>query len=195
MIPTGWPRWLRYVEADEPGYRRRRCGRGFSYLDGDVVFSPPERDRLAVPPAWSDVWLCRDDVGYIQATGTDDAGRKQYRYHRAFRDARDRQQFDRLAYFARALIPIRRQVSAWLDHEVGSRDHAVGAALRLIDTGLLRIGNRESAGDGRRPGSAARDPRVLDVTEAELTEIWNRSRRSSWRSRGDSALAKLRRPA
>lgn len=317
---------LRYVEAGEPGYRRRRCGRGFSFLDGDTVLSPPERDRLvglAVPPAWEDVWLCRDDIGHIQATGIDDAGRKQYRYHQAFRAARERQKFDRLAYFGRALIPIRRQVARWLDDDVGSRNHAIGAVLRLIDEGLLRIGNPESAASGHHgattlhadhlsvtqfedrpndggyvqldyraksgkprlvvieddelgdvlvqladpdrralfwftdddgcerevsaidvntalaatvgPSFTAKDfrlwggsrvalearvegagvldavdhsaaelgntravarnsyvhPRVLETPEAEITDVWRRSRRSTWRSRGDSALAKL----
>lgn len=142
---------LRYVEADEPGYGRRRRGRGFSYLDGDTVVRPPERDRLAalaVPPAWSDVWFCRNDDGHLQATGFDDAGRKQYRYHDRFRAARDRQKFDRLRYFSRTLLPVRRQVAIWLEADAGTRNNAIGAVLRLLDVGLLRIGNRESADDG-----------------------------------------------
>ncbi len=179
-VPTGLARrdpqrlaevaGLRYVEADEPGYRRRRCGRGFSYLDGDTVLTPPQRDRLvglAVPPAWKDVWLCRDDIGHIQATGIDDAGRKQYRYHQAFRDARERQKFDRLAYFGRALIPIRRQVSRWLDEDVGSRNHAIGAILRLIDEGLLRIGNRESAEVGHHGATTLQADHLSTVDDTD----------------------------
>lgn len=133
----------------EPGVRRIRCGRGFRFVDpdGNTVRSP-ERQRLvdlAVPPAWDDVWLCPLPLGYLQATGRDAAERKQYRYHDEYRRLRDQQKFDRLRYFPRALKTLRRATAEWLEDEPGSETLALGAALRLIDVGLVRIGNEASA--------------------------------------------------
>jgi len=137
------------VDDVEPGVRRVRCGRGFRFVDpSGLTVRPPERQRLvnlAVPPAWDDVWLCPLPLGHLQATGRDAADRKQYRYHDAYRRLRDQQKFDRLRYFPRALRQLRPTIDDWVSGQPGSTGVAVGAALRLIDVGLVRIGNEASA--------------------------------------------------
>ena len=103
---------LRYVGDEEPGISRRRRGKGFSYYDpsGELIRDPEERERLnglAIPPAWTDVWICPDPAGHIQATGRDAEGRKQYRYHPDWRAIRDEGKYARMVGFGRALPPIR----------------------------------------------------------------------------------------
>ena len=140
------------IADDEPGYGRRRRGSGFSYHD---AFGKPlgdadvERIRsLAIPPAWEEVWISPSADGYLQATGIDAAGRKQYRYHEGFREFCEQQKFDRLVYVARAVPLIRKGVADALAEPLGTREHAVGAAVRLIDECLLRVGNHQSAEKG-----------------------------------------------
>src|SRR5262245_59147687 len=106
---------LEYVTDEEPGIRRRRAGRGFAYTypDGRTVRSDSELDRiraLAVPPAWTDVWIAREANAHLQATGRDARGRKQYRYHSEWRSQRDAAKFEHLLDFAHALPGIRRRV-------------------------------------------------------------------------------------
>jgi len=139
--------------ADEmPGLGRRRRGAGFSYHDaaGDAI-GTRERARieeLAIPPAWTDVWISPDPRGYLQASGIDAAGRKQYRYHEDYRAFCDDRKFARLRYFGRGIVAVRRAVLQALDEPIGSRDHAVAAAVALIDRCLLRVGNDGSAANG-----------------------------------------------
>ena len=112
------PRLCR-VDCHSPGITRRRCGRGFTYLEREKRISDPTKrariQALTIPPAWSDVWICSDELGHLQAVGTDAAGRKQYLYHPRWRERRDREKFDRMLAFARALPAIRevtaRQIS------------------------------------------------------------------------------------
>lgn len=143
---------LEDIGDDVPGISRRRCGRGFCYVAPDgATIRPPERQRLvdlAVPPAWEEVWFCSTPQGYLQAAGRDDAGRKQYRYHDAYSALRSAQKFERLRHFPRALVRLRRFIAAGLDEPAGSRERAVAAVLRLLDVGLVRIGNDESAAEG-----------------------------------------------
>ena len=113
---TGRMARLRRVDCSGPGIRRRRRGKGFEYLDEDGrrITEPSVIERireLAIPPAWEDVWICPYPMGHIQATGTDVAGRKQYRYHDKWRERRDREKFDEMIDFARALPRLRRQVT------------------------------------------------------------------------------------
>ena len=108
---------LRRVSSDSDGISRRRRGRGFAYLDaqGRRVTDDETLERiraLAIPPAWTDVWICPDPHGHLQAVGTDAAGRRQYLYHPRWRSRRDRQKFDRMLDFARALPTVRRAVDA-----------------------------------------------------------------------------------
>ena len=146
---------LVYLADDEPGIGRephatdRDC---FVYVDafGAPVSSAAAAriDALAIPPAWEDVWISPDPKGYLQASGQDDAGRKQYRYHEEYRAFADRRKFERLRYFGRAVVLIRKAVEEAVDRPAGDRDRAVAAAVRLIDEHLLRVGNRRSAEHG-----------------------------------------------
>ncbi|NND76379.1 MAG: DNA topoisomerase IB [Ilumatobacter sp.] len=143
---------LRYLPPEPPGWTRRRRGRGFSFVDehGTTITSP-DRDRLvdlAVPPAWEDVWFAPIADGYLQATGVDDAGRKQYRYHDDYRAVCEARKFDRIRYFGRALPALRTYIEQSLAAPPGSKRLAVGAVLGVIDAALLRIGNEQSAEDG-----------------------------------------------
>ncbi len=130
-----------------------RRGRGFVYLDAEggrlADDQTLERIRaLAIPPAWTDVWICPDPLGHLQATGVDAAGRKQYLYHPLWRERRDRAKFDRMVQFARALPRLRRSVSADLDRAEPSRERVLAGSLRLLDIGLFRIGSEEYAESG-----------------------------------------------
>ena len=137
---------LRHVSDDERGYTRRRHGRGFSYLDheGTRVSDPEERARIeaiVIPPAWQEVWICRDARGHLQATGRDEAGRKQYLYHPRWREVRDRVKFDQLVTFAGALPSIRRRMRRDLREAPLSRRRVVAAIVKLLDLTLVRVGN------------------------------------------------------
>ena len=108
---------LRYTSDATPGIRRRRNGKGLPYLDADgrVIRDPAELTRiraLVIPPAWTDVWICPDPRGHLQATGRDARGRKQYRYHPKWREVRDETKYDRMIGFAQALPAIRRRTHA-----------------------------------------------------------------------------------
>ncbi len=141
---------LRYIGDDEPGYSRRRHGRGFSYRDwtGRPVRDAALKRRfaaLAIPPAWTEVWICRYANGHVQATGRDQAGRKQYIYHPRWRDARDREKFDRTIELGRVLPRIRKRVDADLEQDGLPRAKVLAAVVRLLETTLARIGNPEYA--------------------------------------------------
>jgi DNA topoisomerase-1 len=142
-----WPDVSRYVDA-EPGIARSRHARGFRYVgaEGTRVSDGPTLARiraLAIPPAWTDVWICGDDVGHLQATGRDARGRKQYRYHPAWSAARDDDKFERLLGFGEALPRLRRRVARALDGRELSRERVLAAVVRLLDTSYARVGNRE----------------------------------------------------
>src|SRR5436190_11631206 len=141
---------LRYASDEQPGVRRRRKGRGFTYVDRDGV---PIRDagelrrirRLAIPPAWTDVWISPSPLGHIQATGRDARRRKQYRYHPAFRRRRDAGKFDRLIELGRRLPRLRRRVSGDLRRDGLPREKILAAIVRLIELTNVRVGNPEYA--------------------------------------------------
>jgi DNA topoisomerase-1 len=127
---------------------RRRRGRGFAYYhaDGSLLTDEQAVDRiraLAIPPAWRDVWICPWPNGHIQATGTDDAGRKQYLYHAQWREDRDRQKFDRVRTLAPKLPVLRRQVAADLNSGGLAKQRVTGVALRMLEQGVFRVGNDE----------------------------------------------------
>jgi DNA topoisomerase-1 len=149
---------LRRVDCSEPGIRRTRRGRGFSYErdDGEPLDEPTlERIRaLAIPPAWKEVWICAHPRGHIQATGYDAAGRKQYLYHEAWRVHRDREKFDRMIAFAEALPKLRREVASDLRRRGLVRERVLGCAVRLLDLGLFRIGGEQYAEENETYGLA-----------------------------------------
>ena len=140
---------LRYVSDEtEPGIRRERAGSGFRYLgpDGKPVRDPAVLQRitsLAIPPAWTHVWIATDANGHIQATGRDARGRKQYRYHPRWREVRDADKYGRLAAFAAALPTIRERVEHDLRRPGIGREKVLAAVVRLLDETSLRIGNEE----------------------------------------------------
>jgi DNA topoisomerase-1 len=141
---------LRYVSDSQPGIRRRRVGKSFSYRmpDGSVVGEEAMRERirrLAIPPAWTDVWICTDPRGHLQATGRDARGRKQYRYHVHWRAVRDESKYERLLAFGAALPVIRARVDADLRRRGLPREKVLAAVVRLLETTLIRVGNEEYA--------------------------------------------------
>ncbi|MWK34577.1 DNA topoisomerase IB [Actinomadura sp. J1-007] len=141
---------LRHSDPEEPGFGRRRCGRGFRYLgpDGRPLTDAREIERikaLVIPPAWKDVWICPDADGHIQALGTDAAGRRQYLYHEAWRERRDREKHDRVLDLAERLPDVRATLARHLAGRGFTRERVLAAAVRLIDLGFFRIGGEEYA--------------------------------------------------
>jgi DNA topoisomerase I len=150
---------LRRVNCSGPGITRRRRGRGFQYLDdeGHPIEDPEVLARireLAIPPAWREVWICPYPMGHIQATGTDAAGRKQYRYHDRWRERRDRAKFDSMCDFARALPRLRDQATHDIRLPGMPRERALGCAVRLLDRGFFRIGSEGYAEENETYGLA-----------------------------------------
>ena len=143
---TTRPRRLRRSDPSGPGYARRRCGKGFMYLDEDGARLTDAEivariTALVIPPAWKDVWISPDPFGHIQATGIDQRGRKQYLYHPRWRARRDRQKFDDMVAFARALPALRDVVERDIALGDMSREQVLACAARLLDRGFFRIGS------------------------------------------------------
>ena len=141
---------LRYSTDAEPGVVRRRVGRGFQYRgpEGASIRDAATLARiraLAIPPAWSEVWICRDTRGHLQAVGRDARGRKQSRYHPAWRVRRDESKFGRMAAFGRALPRVRRRVGQDLALPVLSQDKVLATIVRLLETTSMRIGSEAYA--------------------------------------------------
>jgi DNA topoisomerase-1 len=139
---------LRYVSDTQPGIRRQRAGRGFCYrgLDGRPIRDPAVLRRikaLAIPPAWTDVWICPRPDGHIQATGRDARGRKQYRYHPRWRAVRDATKYDRMTAFGEALPQLRTRLERDMALPGLPRAKVLAAVVRLLETTLIRIGNLE----------------------------------------------------
>ena len=159
---------LRWVSDDGPGIRRARAGRGFRYSgpSGRPIHDAATLGRiraLAVPPAWTKVWICPDPHGHIQATGRDAKGRKQYRYHPRWRAARDETKYDRLLEFGRALPAIRQRVERDLARRGLPREKVLATVLRLLEKTLIRVGNEEYARANRSFGLTTLDNRHVRV--------------------------------
>lgn len=165
---------LTYVDDSRPGLTRRRSGKGFSYRDaqGAPVRDEATLDRirkLAIPPAYTDVWICPRRNGHIQATGRDAKGRKQYRYHPDFREAREADKFSRIMSFADALPSIRRRVESDMRRKGLPRDKVLATVVYLLETTLIRVGNDDYARTNRSYGlTTLRDPHVT-INGSELT--------------------------
>src|SRR4051794_19529527 len=151
---------LRRADTGGPGIRRRRAGRGFTYVDADGVRVDDTEvlariHDLVIPPAWEDVWICPYPGGHIQATGVDVRGRKQYLYHRKWRERRDQEKFDEMLRFARALPGMRERVEADLaDSDALDRARVLATAVRLLDLGFFRIGSEDYAVENETYGLA-----------------------------------------
>ena len=141
---------LKRSDCSGPGINRRRHGRGFTYLDpeGGRIGDEDTLERirgLAIPPAWQEVWICSDPLGHIQATGLDQAGRKQYLYHERWQRRASARKFESMREFASALPRLRRAVKRDLAREGMPRERALACAVRLLDLGFFRIGGEEYA--------------------------------------------------
>jgi len=147
---------------------RRRCGKGFTYRGPDGTKITDEEclqriRKLAIPPAWQDVWICPWPNGHIQATGRDAAGRLQYRYHEEWRRRKDQEKFDRALEFGRALPALRRRVAADLAKPGLTRRRVLAAGIRLLDVGCFRVGGEEYAEENDTFGVATLQVRHATV--------------------------------
>jgi len=164
---------LRYVTDASPGIRRRRAGRGFTYIgpDGKRIADAEQVAwirSLAIPPAWTDVWICTSRRGHLQATGCDARGRKQYRYHPDWRAVRDDAKYGRMIAFGQALPAIRRQVDADLRRHGLPRERVLAAVVRLLEKTRLRIGNEEYVRDNRSYGLTTLRDRHAEVGSSRI---------------------------
>lgn len=165
---------LVYITGSEPGIRRRRQGRGFGYRDAHnrPISERAVKERiiaLAIPPAWSNVWICPDDSGHIMAVGEDDRGRKQYIYHERWRELRDLLNFYRLITFAERLPAIRAHVESQLRRRTLDRDQVLAAMIRLIDTTAIRIGNEVYAEENDSFGLSTLTKKHVHVSGRTIT--------------------------
>src|SRR6202023_2176002 len=164
---------LRYVSDQGPGIRRKRVGKAFSFIatDGRLV-----RDRetvrriksLVIPPAWTDVWICPDPRGHLQATGRDARRRKQYRYHPRWRQVRDAVKYDRMLAFAEALPKIRQRTDRDLERHGMPREKVLATVVRLLEETRIRIGNDEYRKENGSYGLTTLRNRHVSVIGAEV---------------------------
>ena len=164
---------LRYISDQMPGIRRRHAGKGFTYSnpDGSRLDDPEHLARirsLAIPPAWTDVWISPIPQGHLQATGRDARGRKQYRYHPRWREARDETKYERMVSFAEALPAIRDRVDRDLARPGLPRRKVLATVVRLLETTLIRVGNEEYAKENRSFGLTTLRDRHVDVSGSEI---------------------------
>ncbi len=164
---------LFYVTDEMPGIRRRRHGRGFSYVgpDGGTIRDAAELRRfrsLVIPPAWTEVWICADPNGHLQVTARDARGRKQYRYHPGFRRQRDGIKFERMIAFSDVLLPIRERV----EHDIAlpglTRAKVMATVVWLLERTLIRIGSNEYAKANKSFGLTTLRQRHVRVVGAKL---------------------------
>ena len=190
---------LRYMTDDVPGIRRLKAGRSFRYIfpDGKPLTDKAEISRiksLAVPPAYTDVWICRDPLGHIQATGRDAKGRKQYRYHERWRSTRDEAKFSRMAAFGRALPMLRARVEADLRRHALSHEKVVAAVVRLLELTLIRVGNDEYARNNKSFGLTTLRNRHVRIEGQTVTfEFKGKSGVNRQLGLGDRRLARIMR--
>ncbi|MEO5613212.1 MAG: DNA topoisomerase IB, partial [Sphingomicrobium sp.] len=165
---------LRHSSDSEPGFTRKRIKSAWGYFDtaGKRVTDRAEIDRLnalALPPAYTDAWFCTDPNGHLQATGIDARGRKQYRYHAAFRERRDAAKFDGLLEFGKALPKLRRRVEQDVKRRKLGRETVLAAVVRLLDTEHIRIGNEQYAKDNKSFGATTLRSRHLRRKGSRMT--------------------------
>lgn len=164
---------LTYVEDTQPGIGRQKNGPGFRYVGSSGNRLKDRRlieriHSLAIPPAWTDVWICRSDCGHLQATGRDARGRKQYRYHPDWQTARDETKYERLIAFAQALPKIRRRVASDLRRRGLPRKKVLAAIVKLLETTLIRVGNDEYAKSNGSFGLTTMRDRHVTVRGAKV---------------------------
>lgn len=164
---------LRYVSDDQPGYSRKRKGDEFEYFDME---GKPIRDeqrilrikRLAIPPAWTNVWICPSANGHIQATGRDARRRKQYRYHERWREVRDENKYEKMVLFAQALPKIRKKVEQDLELPGLPRNKVLATVVQLLERTFIRVGNEEYARDNKSFGLTTMRDHHVEVKGSKL---------------------------
>jgi DNA topoisomerase I len=164
---------LRYVTDRQPGIRREREGDGFRYIDtaGRTIDDPRAIARiaaLAIPPAWTEVWICPDRRGHVQATGRDAKGRKQYRYHPRWRAVRDANKFDRLLAFGEALPTIRERTDRDLALRGIPKEKVLATVVQLLEVTRMRVGNTEYARQNQHFGLTTLRTRHVEVDGTTL---------------------------
>ncbi|HEX6032385.1 MAG TPA: hypothetical protein VFY90_13215 [Tepidiformaceae bacterium] len=164
---------LRYVNDTMPGIRRKQRRGHFVYLDAQGNRVTDEEDlrrikSLAIPPAWTDVWICPSPRGHLQATGRDWRGRKQYRYHAKWRQVRDETKFTRMLLFGRALPAIRERVDEDMERPGMPREKVLATVVRLLETTLIRVGNDEYARSNQSFGLTTLRRRHVHVNGSEV---------------------------
>lgn len=164
---------LVYVSDTEPGLTRRRAGKGFSYQDvqGRTVKDKEVLDRiraLAIPPAYTDVWICPDPDGHIQATGRDARGRKQYRYHPRFREVRDSTKYERMLDFAAALPALRARVDEDMRLRGMPREKVLATVVHLLETTMIRVGNADYVRQNKSHGLTTLNDRHVKIEGAQV---------------------------
>ena len=179
---------LLYVSDEEPGIRRRKAGKGFSYIrpGGAKVEDEPTLQRirkLDIPPAWTDVWICPDPHGHIQATGRDDKNRKQYRYHPRWREVRDSTKYEHILEFAQALPAIRARIAEDMARRGLPREKVLATVVHLLETTLIRVGNPDYAKQNKSYGLTTLRDRHVDVDGSELRFEFKGKSGKKWRLR------------
>ncbi|WP_439599371.1 DNA topoisomerase IB [Falsiroseomonas sp.] len=188
---------LRYVSDESPGITRRRAGKGFSYRSpkGGALRDAPTLKRirsLAVPPAWTHVWICPSENGHIQATGRDQKGRKQYRYHPRWREVRDAAKYDRMVDFAKALPGIRGRVDADMRRPGLAREKVLATVVHLLETTLIRVGNDDYAKQNKSYGLTTLQSRHVAITGSELRFAFKGKSGKAWNLRvADRRVARI----
>ena len=165
---------LRYVTDAKPGIRRKRQGKGFRYVgpDGSPMRDPEVMRRiksLVIPPAWTNVWICANPNGHLQATGRDARGRKQSRYHPRWREVRDETKYHRMLLFGNALPAIRKRVEEDLSLPGLPREKVLAAIVRLLETTFIRVGNQEYAKENGSYGLTTLRNKHVSVKGATVT--------------------------
>ncbi|HET7767706.1 MAG TPA: DNA topoisomerase IB, partial [Chloroflexota bacterium] len=165
---------LRYVSDEAPGIRRKKTGDSFAYVgpDGKAVKDEKTLARiksLAIPPAWTDVWICPRANGHLQATGRDARGRKQYRYHAKWREVRDAVKYDKMVDFAAVLPKIRRRVERDLSLPGLPREKVLAAVVRLLEQTRIRVGNEEYKAQNKSFGLTTLQNRHVDVNGSTIS--------------------------
>ena len=164
---------LRYVSDHQPGYTRRAKGDDFDYFDTEGKLIRDEQrllriKRLAIPPAYTSVWICPSPNGHIQATGRDARGRKQYRYHERWREVREENKYDRMVAFGNGLPKIRRRVNKDLALPGLPRNKALATVVQLLERTFIRIGNEAYARENKSFGLTTMQDRHVDVKGSQL---------------------------
>lgn len=188
---------LVYVSDEEPGIRRRHAGKGFAYVDpqGRPLRDPETLRRirsLAVPPAYTDVWICPNPNGHIQATGRDQKGRKQYRYHPRWREVRDSSKFEHILDFARALPALRGRIDEDMAKRGLTREKVLATVVHLLEGTLIRVGNSDYAKQNRSYGLTTLRDRHVRIEGPELRFEFKGKSGKTWKLRlADRRIARV----